>query len=78
MYVVYHQSGGMVTVVFTEYWSFILLYLTALLKLKSETGICAVNTPEVLPVCLPELGMFFPDWKECEISGYGKDKECKG
>ncbi|KAK3540088.1 hypothetical protein QTP70_025653 [Hemibagrus guttatus] len=47
----------------------------ALLKLKSETGICAINTPEVLPVCLPELGMFFPDWMECEISGYGKDNE---
>ncbi|XP_060737276.1 salivary plasminogen activator beta isoform X2 [Tachysurus vachellii] len=47
----------------------------ALLKLKSESGICAVNTPEVLPVCLPDLGMVFPDWMECEISGYGKDKE---
>ncbi|XP_017323516.2 tissue-type plasminogen activator isoform X7 [Ictalurus punctatus] len=47
----------------------------ALLKLKSKTGICAVNSPEVLPVCLPKPGIVLPDWMECEISGYGKDKE---
>lgn len=45
--------------------------------LKSETGICAVNSPEVQPVCLPDAGIVLPDWMECEISGYGKNEECK-
>ncbi|KAM3867641.1 tissue-type plasminogen activator [Diretmus argenteus] len=47
----------------------------ALLKLKSDIGICAVNSPEVLPACLPEPGLVLPDWTECEISGYGRDSE---
>ncbi|XP_068559862.1 tissue-type plasminogen activator isoform X3 [Cebidichthys violaceus] len=47
----------------------------ALLKLKTDIGICAVNSPEVLPACLPERGLVLPDWTECEISGYGKDSE---
>ncbi|XP_077418253.1 tissue-type plasminogen activator isoform X2 [Vanacampus margaritifer] len=47
----------------------------ALLKLKSDVGVCAVNSPEVLPACLPEAGLVLPDWTECEISGYGKDSE---
>ncbi|XP_078141313.1 tissue-type plasminogen activator isoform X1 [Centroberyx gerrardi] len=47
----------------------------ALLKLKTDIGICAVNSPEVLPACLPEPGLVLPDWTECEISGYGKDTE---
>ncbi|XP_077943133.1 tissue-type plasminogen activator isoform X1 [Gasterosteus aculeatus] len=47
----------------------------ALLKLKTDIGICAVNSPEVLPACLPERGLVLPDWTECEISGYGKDFE---
>ncbi|XP_061135101.1 tissue-type plasminogen activator isoform X1 [Syngnathus typhle] len=47
----------------------------ALLKLKSDIGVCAVNSPEVLPACLPEPGLVLPDWTECEISGYGKDSE---
>lgn len=67
----------MITVVLLNTKFHFILCVTALLKLKSESGICAVNTPEVLPVCLPDLGMVFPDWMECEISGYGKDKECK-
>uniref|UniRef100_A0A1A8N1T2 Plasminogen activator, tissue n=1 Tax=Nothobranchius pienaari TaxID=704102 RepID=A0A1A8N1T2_9TELE len=46
-----------------------------ILKLKSDIGICAVNSPEVLPACLPERGLMLPDWTECEISGYGKDAE---
>ncbi|XP_056275911.1 tissue-type plasminogen activator isoform X1 [Pseudoliparis swirei] len=46
-----------------------------LLKLKTDIGICAVNSPEVLPACLPERGLVLPDWTECEISGYGKDSE---
>ncbi|KAG7259140.1 hypothetical protein CRUP_020677 [Coryphaenoides rupestris] len=49
----------------------------ALLKLKTDIGICAVHSPEVLPACLPEPGLVLPDWTECEISGYGKDAECK-
>uniref|UniRef100_A0A672QTZ4 Plasminogen activator, tissue type n=1 Tax=Sinocyclocheilus grahami TaxID=75366 RepID=A0A672QTZ4_SINGR len=40
----------------------------ALLKLKSEFGICALHSPEVLPACLPEPNL-------CEISGYGKEEE---
>ncbi|XP_041644035.1 tissue-type plasminogen activator isoform X2 [Cheilinus undulatus] len=47
----------------------------ALLKLKADVGICAVNSPEVLPACLPDHGLELPDWTECEISGYGKDSE---
>ncbi|XP_068167297.1 tissue-type plasminogen activator isoform X2 [Antennarius striatus] len=47
----------------------------ALLKLKTDIGICAINSPEVFPVCLPERGLVLPDWTECEISGYGKDSE---
>ncbi|XP_047448700.1 tissue-type plasminogen activator isoform X2 [Mugil cephalus] len=47
----------------------------AILKLKTDIGICAVNSEAVLPVCLPERGLVLPDWTECEISGYGKDKE---
>ena len=51
--------------------------LAALLKLKTDIGICAINSPEVFPVCLPERGLVLPDWTECEISGYGKNSECK-
>ncbi|KAM8866501.1 tissue-type plasminogen activator isoform 1-T1 [Synchiropus picturatus] len=47
----------------------------ALLKLKTDIGICAINSPEVLPACLPERNLELPDWTECEISGYGKDSE---
>ncbi|KAM7017911.1 tissue-type plasminogen activator isoform 3-T3 [Tautogolabrus adspersus] len=47
----------------------------ALLKLQTDIGICAINSPEVLPACLPERGLVLPDWTECEISGYGKDSE---
>ncbi|XP_038840476.1 tissue-type plasminogen activator-like isoform X1 [Salvelinus namaycush] len=46
-----------------------------LLKLKSDIGLCAVNSPEVMPACLPDPGLVLPDWTECEISGYGKEKE---
>lgn len=49
----------------------------ALLKLKSDSGICAINSPEVLPACLPESNLVLPDWTECEISGYGKEEECE-
>uniref|UniRef100_A0A8D0E3N9 Plasminogen activator n=1 Tax=Salvator merianae TaxID=96440 RepID=A0A8D0E3N9_SALMN len=43
-----------------------------LLKLKSQSNTCAVETDAVRPVCLPEPGLKLPDWTECEISGYGK------
>lgn len=68
-----HQSSvsGNVLLTFND------LPSAALLKLKTDVGICAVNTPEVYPVCLPERGLVLPDWTECEISGYGKDTECK-
>ncbi|CAB1322092.1 unnamed protein product [Coregonus sp. 'balchen'] len=46
-----------------------------LLKLKSDIGLCAVDSPEVMPACLPDPGLVLPDWTECEISGYGKEKE---
>ncbi|XP_014026292.2 tissue-type plasminogen activator isoform X2 [Salmo salar] len=46
-----------------------------LMKLKSDIGLCAVDSPEVLPACLPDPGLVMPDWTECEISGYGKEKE---
>lgn len=51
--------------------------LAALLKLETDIGICAINSPEVFPACLPERGLALPDWTECEISGYGKTSECK-
>ncbi|MED6254699.1 hypothetical protein ATANTOWER_031847 [Ataeniobius toweri] len=47
----------------------------AILKLKTDIGMCAVDSPEVRPACLPERGLMLPDWTECEISGYGKDSE---
>ncbi|KAJ8414134.1 hypothetical protein AAFF_G00067320 [Aldrovandia affinis] len=47
----------------------------AILKLKTDIGICAINSPEVLPICLPEPSLVLPTWTECEISGYGKEKE---
>ncbi|KAJ8005740.1 hypothetical protein DPEC_G00121040 [Dallia pectoralis] len=46
-----------------------------LLKLKSDIGICAVYSPEVQPACIPDKGLVLPDWTECEISGFGKEKE---
>uniref|UniRef100_A0A8C9S3E0 Plasminogen activator n=1 Tax=Scleropages formosus TaxID=113540 RepID=A0A8C9S3E0_SCLFO len=46
-----------------------------LIKLKSDVGMCAVHTDEVLPACLPEPDLALPDWTECEISGYGKEHE---
>lgn len=46
-----------------------------LLKLQTDIGICAVNSPEVMPACLPDRGLVLPDWTECEISGYGRQKE---
>ncbi|XP_007563499.1 tissue-type plasminogen activator isoform X1 [Poecilia formosa] len=47
----------------------------AILKLQTDIGLCAVNSPEVHPVCLPERGLVLLDWTECEISGYGKNSE---
>ncbi|XP_063787818.1 tissue-type plasminogen activator isoform X2 [Pseudophryne corroboree] len=44
----------------------------ALLKLKSASGSCAMETDSARPACMPERGQTLPDWTECEISGYGK------
>ncbi|XP_069037057.1 tissue-type plasminogen activator isoform X1 [Lepisosteus oculatus] len=46
-----------------------------LLKLRGEGGMCAIQTPSVRPVCLPEPDLALPDMTECEISGYGKNEE---
>lgn len=47
----------------------------AILKLKTDIGICAVYSPEVRPACLPKPGLALLDWTECEISGYGRHSE---
>ncbi|XP_008334358.1 tissue-type plasminogen activator isoform X2 [Cynoglossus semilaevis] len=47
----------------------------ALLKLKTDIGICAINSPEVFPVCLPKPDLKLPSWTQCEISGYGRERE---
>ncbi|KAI1901130.1 hypothetical protein AGOR_G00057030 [Albula goreensis] len=47
----------------------------AILKLETDIGICAIDSPEVLPACLPDPSLVLPSWTECEISGYGKEHE---
>nr|XP_020635900.1 tissue-type plasminogen activator isoform X1 [Pogona vitticeps] len=47
----------------------------ALLKLKSVSDECAVETDSVRPACLPDPGLEMPDWTECQVSGYGKHEE---
>ncbi|XP_029017363.1 tissue-type plasminogen activator isoform X2 [Betta splendens] len=47
----------------------------ALLKLKTDIGVCAIVSPEVAPVCLPDPDLVLPSWTECEISGFGRAKE---
>ncbi|XP_043938918.1 tissue-type plasminogen activator [Protopterus annectens] len=46
-----------------------------LLKIKSSTGKCAQEASSIRTVCLPEKGLQLPDWTDCEVSGYGKEKE---
>ncbi|XP_051897211.1 tissue-type plasminogen activator [Pristis pectinata] len=47
----------------------------ALIKLHSKTGRCAKMTRSVRTVCLPHKGQRLADWTECEVSGYGMEKE---
>ncbi|GCB76962.1 hypothetical protein scyTo_0020530, partial [Scyliorhinus torazame] len=47
----------------------------ALIKLRSKVGQCAKMTRNVRSVCLPWEVQQPPDWTECEISGYGRQKE---
>ncbi|XP_072005389.1 tissue-type plasminogen activator [Engystomops pustulosus] len=44
----------------------------ALLKIKSSSGSCAMETDSARPACMPFRGQTLPDWTECEISGFGK------
>lgn len=46
-----------------------------LLKLKSESGECATDSPSVRTACLPEPKGQLADWTECEVSGFGKHEE---
>ncbi|RXN30138.1 hepatocyte growth factor activator [Labeo rohita] len=43
----------------------------ALVKLKKVAGRCALKTPFIRPICLPEKDMTFPDHSCCKISGWG-------
>ncbi|XP_067857489.1 tissue-type plasminogen activator [Heptranchias perlo] len=47
----------------------------ALIKLRSKSGRCVRITNHVRTVCLPQERQRLADWTECEISGYGKEKE---
>ncbi|XP_078055437.1 salivary plasminogen activator beta-like [Mustelus asterias] len=47
----------------------------ALLKLKSQSGMCAKESKFVQPICLPSKHLTFPDNTQCEVSGYGKEAE---
>ncbi|XP_068130741.1 tissue-type plasminogen activator isoform X2 [Hyperolius riggenbachi] len=47
----------------------------ALLKLKSLSGSCAMETDTTRPACMPVRGQKLADWTECEISGFGKQEE---
>ncbi|XP_053573975.1 tissue-type plasminogen activator [Bombina bombina] len=47
----------------------------ALLKIRSKSGSCAVETASTRPACMPEPELILPDWTECEVSGYGKHDE---
>ncbi|XP_056426956.1 tissue-type plasminogen activator isoform X2 [Hyla sarda] len=44
----------------------------ALLKLKSSSGSCAMETDSARAACMPVRDQMLPDWTECEISGFGK------
>ncbi|XP_075063167.1 tissue-type plasminogen activator [Mixophyes fleayi] len=47
----------------------------ALIKLKSASGSCAIETDSTRAACMPERGQTLPDWTECEISGYGRPEQ---
>uniref|UniRef100_A0A8B9Q534 Urokinase-type plasminogen activator n=1 Tax=Apteryx owenii TaxID=8824 RepID=A0A8B9Q534_APTOW len=44
----------------------------ALIRIKTTSGQCAVETKYVRTVCLPEKNLYLPDNTQCEISGYGR------
>ncbi|XP_069623011.1 tissue-type plasminogen activator [Ranitomeya imitator] len=44
----------------------------ALLKLKSSSGSCSMETDSARPACMPVKDQTLSDWTECEISGFGK------
>ncbi|XP_062926342.1 tissue-type plasminogen activator-like isoform X1 [Mobula hypostoma] len=46
----------------------------ALLKLKSQSGMCAKETESVQTVCLPLKYQRVADGTQCEISGYGMER----
>lgn len=52
-------------------------HCSALLQLNSDTEDCAIETDTVRAACLPTPDLQLPDWTECEISGYGRNEECK-
>ncbi|XP_067876422.1 salivary plasminogen activator beta-like [Heterodontus francisci] len=47
----------------------------ALLKLKSQSGMCAKESKLVQTICLPSKRLTFPENTQCEVSGYGKEAE---
>ncbi|XP_072347735.1 salivary plasminogen activator beta-like [Scyliorhinus torazame] len=47
----------------------------ALLKLKSQSGMCAKESKFVQPICLPSKHLTFPENTQCEVSGYGKEAQ---
>ncbi|GCC26515.1 salivary plasminogen activator beta-like isoform X1 [Chiloscyllium punctatum] len=47
----------------------------ALLKLKSQSGTCAMESKFVHPICLPSKRLIFSESTQCEVSGYGREAE---
>ncbi|XP_029465431.1 urokinase-type plasminogen activator [Rhinatrema bivittatum] len=45
----------------------------ALVKIKSASGHCAVESDYVQPICLPPSNMVLKDGSQCEIAGYGQE-----
>ncbi|XP_074855561.1 urokinase-type plasminogen activator [Carettochelys insculpta] len=45
----------------------------ALMKLKSASGRCAVESEYVKTICLPPENLLLRDRTQCEVSGYGKE-----
>lgn len=55
----------------------IYLYISALIKLKSKTGGCAVKSPSARIACLPPLNTKLPPGFTCSIAGFGKESSGK-
>ncbi|KAH1168116.1 urokinase-type plasminogen activator [Mauremys mutica] len=45
----------------------------ALMKIKSSSGHCAVESEYVKTICLPSENLVLMDNSQCEVSGYGKE-----